>query len=85
MSAQQPVSPSAPPVLAISRFQVPFMILADHRARLLGCSYDDWQCIQGLMRLAEINKEAGRHGSAVRDKPRLPRHGEDSEPTLKGA
>ena len=37
------------------------------------------------MRLAEINKEAGQHGSAVRDKPQLPRHGEDSEPTLKGA
>lgn len=61
------------------------MILADHRVRLLGCSYADWQRIQGLMRLAEINKEAGQHGSAVRDKPQLPRHGEDSEPTLKGA
>lgn len=85
VSVRTLVSQSAPPALVISRFQVTSMILADLRVRLLGCSYADWQCIQGLMRLAEINKEAGQHGSAVRDKPRLPRHGEDSEPTLKGA
>ena len=37
------------------------------------------------MRLAEINKKTGRHGSAVHDKPHIPRHSEDSESILKGA